>query len=94
MEDDAVVADPFTRRGFEGPADIAAAAKIAHEAMMGAVPPPIGAIAPPPGEPPRAWNKSGTRAMYAVWVRAGVTLPVPDGMDEADESLVGALVSA
>ena len=82
----------YARRGFEGPYDIAVAEKARHEAMMAGTPPDIGAILPLAGEPPMPWNVAGTKAMFAVWVRPGVSLPVPEGMDEADPSIVGRLV--
>lgn len=84
--------EDYARRGFEGPFEVAAAQKAIYEAFLAGTPPDVGAILPPVGEPPMPWNVSGTKAMFAVWVRPGVDLPVPEGMDEADPSIVGRLV--
>lgn len=74
-------------QGFEAPIEVAAAAKLATD-----IDARVSVWKPAVGQPPFAWNRSGTRAMWAVQVDPANPIPCPPGCEEADPVLVGRLV--
>jgi len=78
-------------QGFEGPIDAVIAAKTVIETLPVEV---VGVIVPPSGEPPRAWNLAKTRAIFAIQTRADMPVACPEGLEEADPSIVGSMVGA
>jgi hypothetical protein len=76
-------------QGFYGPVAVATAAKAITDQD-----PRAGAWMPPQGEPPVSVDASGTQAMFAVLTRRHSPIPTPDGLLEANPSLVGRLVNA
>jgi hypothetical protein len=78
-------------QGFERPLDAA----IAGKALTDALPPEVAGVkVPMPGEPMRAWNKAGTRFLWAIQTRPDNPVPAPEGCEEADPALVGRMVGA
>lgn len=86
-------ADLWIWQGFAALAAVTAAQKPIAEALMGAFPPPIGAVMPPPGLPPMAWSADGTQTMFGVQTRIGAPMACPEGMVEADRALVARLIA-
>lgn len=78
-------------QGFFGPAARAAQAKIAVDDLPAGT---VGVVVPERGAPPRAVDRAGALSMFAVQVRPSETLPIPDGLFEAEPDIVGRLVGA
>jgi hypothetical protein len=76
-------------QGFFGAAAAVAAAKVTLDNDVR-----VGVWVPLQGEPPRAVDKSGVMAMFAVQTRADAQVPCPAGLLEADPGMVGRLVGA
>ena len=78
-------------QGFEGDVAAVTAAKVVIEQLPVET---VGVVVPVKGEPPRPWNLAGTRAIFAIQTRTDAPIECPEGLEEADPTIVGRLVGA
>ena len=76
-------------QGWEGPLDVATAAKLLIDEDARA-----GAWVPMAGEPPELVNVDGTRGMFAVQTRPSSPIPCPAGLSELRPDIIGRMFGA
>jgi hypothetical protein len=81
--------DVWAWQGWEGPLDVATAAKLLVDVDGRA-----GAWVPVQGSAPEVMDVGGTTGMFAVLTRPGNSIPCPDGMTEMRPDIVGRMFGA
>jgi hypothetical protein len=76
-------------QGWEGPLDVATAAKLLTDQDVRG-----GAWVPEPGEPPEIMDVNGSVGMFAVMTRPWAPIPCPEGMTEMRPDIVGRMFGA
>lgn len=76
-------------QGWEGPLDVATAAKLLIDEDARA-----GAWVPMAGEPPELMDVNGTTGMFAVLTRPANPIPCPEGLTEIRSDIVGRMFGA
>lgn len=79
----------YVQRGFYGASEIADAAKAVFETderVLG--------MLPPSGFPARRVDTQGTDAMFAIVIASTTVVETPEGLREADPTIVGGLAGS